>query len=225
MKKTNPFLVIAAFVISFSSPVFINAQEDEEDEKKLIREVIFVEVDRPAAPAAPVVEENHGKKGKKKHQEEPPPEETVVDSGGTIPAPPEELKKRGSHWMNKKDKSFSKSEPMISGTTLECIVSFPYKPKELNPGAPVDGKITMKVVIDCKEGKYRYTIKEIKHAANKEEFSGGDVYENVPVCGSLFLPDPQWKRIKSFALLKANEVANNLKESMNQPVKVKKDDW
>jgi hypothetical protein len=227
MKKRNTFLVIAAFLFSFSIPLMSSAQEEEEDEKKMIREVIDVQVDKPVvvAPTPTVDPADHKKK--KKNYEEPPPEEVMPDTGSsTIPAPVEELKKRGTAWMGKKEKTFAKVDPVAAGSTLECLVSFIYKPKELNPLAPVEGKITMKVVIDCKEGKYRYTIKDIKHVANRAEFSGGDIYEDVAACGSMALPEPQWKRIKSFSIQKANEVAFNLKETMKHPAKHgKKNDW
>jgi hypothetical protein len=226
MKKRNPFFVIAALVLTVSLPGFVNAQ-DEEDERKMIREVIDVQVDRPVTPVTPVTEDPnaHKKKGKKKHEETPPEEIAPVDSGGTIPAPIDELKKRGAHWVKKKDKNFTKSEAVVNGSAVETTVTVPYKPKELNPQAPVDGKITMTVVIDCKVGKYRYTVKDIQHVANKADFSGGDVFEDVAKPGSLYIPDPQWKKIKSFAVQKANEVANSLKASMKEPVKEKKDEW
>jgi hypothetical protein len=221
IKKRKSVFILAAFLLAAALPAF--SQEEEEDEKKMIREVIDVQVDRPPVVAAPAPVETPGKKGKKKKHQDPPPEETApVDSGGTIPAPIPELMKRGNAWMTKKNKDFLKVDPTSSGNTLECLVSFAYKPKELNPGAPVEGKVTMKVIIDCKEGKYRYTIKDIVHTANDADFCGGDVFETIPKCGSMSLPEPSWKKIKSFALAKANIVAGDLKETMKKKVNEKK---
>jgi hypothetical protein len=212
-----------AFLFAATIPLFAQQDEEEEDEKKMIREVVEIQVDRP--PAAPVVVPETPTKGKKKKVEEPPPEVAPVDSGGTMPAPASELKKRGHAWMHKKTKEYVKKDPVESGNNLECYVSFNYKPKELNPSAPSDGTVSMKVIIECKEGKYRYTIKDIKHTATNGKVSGGDVYSDIPACGTMVLPDPEWKRIKSFGLQRGAMVAAQLKEFMKEPVKSKKDAW
>ena len=39
------------------------------------------------------------------------------------------------------------------------------------------------------------------------------------------LPTPEWKKIRSFAMQKANQIAFNLKEFMREAVKDKKNDW
>ena len=107
------------------------------------------------------------------------------------------------------------------------IITFPYKPKELNPVADVQGTITMHVSIDAKEGKYRYTISKLNHSAKNVDYTGGDVYSEVPKCGSMKLPTELWKRIRSEAFKQSGIIANEIKEAMKvsstTPVNI--DEW
>lgn len=226
MKK---IFAIAAFFLA--APFVTTAQEEEEDASKMVREVINVEMERPKpAPkaATPVAEEpTKGKKGKKKPVvEEPAPEEVVDTLPSTMPATVAELNKRANYWYTTKNKKFEKSSGGGSGSQVVCNVKFNYKPKELNPVNDVEGEITMRVTIDCKEGKYRYTIDKIEHKAKRGVCSGGDVFNEVPACGSMNLNSVIWKQIKSAGLSNAKIVAEDLKAKMAQPVPTaSKSDW
>ena len=226
MKK---LLVVAAFFLA--APFVSNAQEEEEDVSKMVREVINVEMEKPkAAPVVtpPPAEQPKGKKGKKKPVVEEPPPEEVIDSAASsmVPATVAELNKRANYWYTTKNKKFEKSSGGGSGSQVVCNVKFNYKPKELNPVNDVEGEITMRVTIDCKEGKYRYTIDKIEHKAKRGTCSGGDVYNEVPACGSMNLNSVIWKQIKSAGLSNAKLVAEDLKAKMAQPVPATgKSDW
>jgi len=228
MKK---LLILAAFFIA--APFVSSAQEEEEDASKMVREVISVEMEKPkvvAVATPPPVEEHKGKKGKKKHVEEPPPvaEEAPVDSGVTemMPATVAELSKRANYWYSTKNKKFEKSSGGGSGSQVVCSIKFLYKPKELNPANDVEGEITMRMTMDCKEGKYRYTVDKIEHKAKRGKSSGGDVFNEVPACGSMNLNSVIWKQIKSAGLTNAKIVADDLKAKMAKPVPTSgKGDW
>jgi hypothetical protein len=215
------------FAMLVVCPVFVSAQEEqEEDPNKMIREVISIEVEKPKYVAPPVVE-TPGKKGKKKHVEEPVVEEMPADTGSNMmPAPVAEIAKRASNWTSVKNKKFQKTNVSNSGSTISCIAVFPYKPKELNPVNDVEGEISMEVLVECKEGKYRYTVHKISHKSKKGVSSGGDVFNDVPECGSMNLNSITWKQIKSAALADANIVAQELKAKMQEPAnQPKKSEW
>lgn len=226
MKK---IIVILLFILGG----FAATAQEKEDESKLIREVVKLDVDKakfaPPKPAAePVVVDTKGKKGKK-HAEPPPPppiEEGVPDTTNPfIPAPQAEVLKRAQNWYTLKNDKIKKSNGTNSGKSVSCNVTFPFKQKVLNPENEVDGNITMDLIIEAKEGKYRYTIKNIKHKANKAGMSCGDVYAIVPECGSMKVSDRTWKLIKKEAFTNAQLVAEDLKEKMNREVESKKDEW
>jgi hypothetical protein len=213
------------------SATFAFSQAAKEDESKMLREVVNVQVDKAkfAAPTAPTPPptETVGKNGKKKLAEAPPAEAAPDTSNPVIPAPLSELVKRAQNWADdNKSKQYTKSN-CAGGKSTVCQVSFPYQIKELNPIDKVEGEITMTVTIDAKEGKYRYTINNIKHKAKVADASGGDIYATVPECGSMKLSDLSWKHIKSAAFADAKTVADDLKDKMAQLSNdaSKKDDW
>jgi len=225
MKKY--FLILVLCLVKL-----VNVAQEKDDEKKMIREVVKLEVDKtkfaPPKAAEPPVTETKGKKGKK-HTEEPPPpppEEGVPDTTNPfVPAPVGEVLKRAQNWYTLKNDKIKKSNGTNSGQTVSCNISFPFKQKVLNPENDVDGTITMELVIEAKEGKYRYTIKNIKHKANKAGMSGGDIYAVVPECGSMKFSDKTWKLVKKEAFADAQIVVDDLKEKMNREVEAKKDEW
>ena len=220
-----------AVVLVFILTGFVVRAQEKEDESKLIREVIKLQVDKtkfaPPKPEPVAVVDPKGKKGKKKVVEEPPPLEAGEPdtTNPFIPAPQAEVLKRAQNWYALKNDKIKKANGTNSGTTVSCNVSFPFKQKALNPENEVDGSIIMNLVIEAKEGKYRYTIKNIKHQAAKAGMSGGDVYAVVPECGSMKVSDRTWKLIKKEAFINAQLVAEDLKEKMNREVEAKNDEW
>lgn len=217
-------LLFAFFVLPLA--VFCQEEEEEEDETKMVREVVNVMVDK-AKYAAPVVPKSEtttgGKKKKKKQQvEEPPPADT---GASTIPAPATELFKRGQIWAKTKFPKYKKTNAATSGSNITCTAVFPYKQKILNPENLVDGEIHMNVIIEAKEGKYRYTIKNIKHVASRQGMSGGDIFLQVPECGSMKITDQTWKQIRSAARGNIQVVVDELKEKMKHDSDKKKDEW
>ncbi len=221
--------VILVLVLFLSG--FVVIAQEKEDETKLIREVVKLQVDKnkfaPPKPATPEpVAETKGKKGKKKVEEPPPPEAGEPDTTNPfIPAPQAEVLKRAQNWYTLKDNKIKKANGTNSGEKVSCNVTFPFKQKVLNPVDDVDGTISMDLIIEAKEGKYRYTIKNIKHQARKSGMSGGDIYAIVPECGSMKVSDKTWKLIKKEAFINAQLVAEDLKEKMNREVEGKKDEW
>ncbi|MDI1356092.1 MAG: hypothetical protein PSX36_14330 [bacterium] len=127
---------------------------------------------------------------------------------------PADLLKRASKWMKAEAPLYKISGVGTSASNAECTASFPVKPKEINPQIDFTGKITMKVRIECKAGKYRYTISEIKHISKSGDANGGSVDNVVPECGSMSMADNTWKKLKGEALRCAGIVANDLKNAM-----------
>ena len=212
-------------LILFFLPI-IGVSQDKEDPAKMFRDVVNVEVDRAkyGTKPAPAVTATVDPKAKKKKVEEPPQE--VVDTlPPMMPAPANDILKRAQAWYISKATKYVKSNGSNSGKSVSCNASFIFKQKELNPENDVDGKITMDVIIDAKEGKFRYTIKNIKHVANKQGMSGGDIYAKVPECGSMSLGDRTWKHIKAEAFIGAQIIIDELKVKMKEEVVSEKEEW
>lgn len=148
---------------------------------------------------------------------------TEVVIKDSIPA--KELLKRATHWAQSKHAKYEKINAVGGNTKVELDAFFKIKPKELNPTQDYTGKIIMHVKIEVKDGKYKYTINQIKHVADNGKNSGGDIAKNIPECGSMFLPDLTWKKIKSEALKDANFVAEDIKDAFSAPVKETSEDW
>lgn len=149
---------------------------------------------------------------------------TEVITTDSIPA--SELLKRAVNWIKVESLKYKKSTGTTAGTKAECTASFPVKPKELNPEVDYTGKVTMKVVIECKDSKYRYTVSDIKHISKNGERTGGSIDNIVPECGSNYMHDIVWKKLKGEALRGAAQVVADLKEGMNKAADdAKHDDW
>ncbi|MDF2451346.1 MAG: hypothetical protein K0S26_850 [Bacteroidota bacterium] len=203
MKLTKLFCAFM-FLASISR---LSAQEAKTDEKK-IQEVVSIMADPISMPP---------------------------DAEGNVPAdtnPPKgmavsEILKRAVNFVKTESKKYTKGNGVTTGSKAECVISFPYKPKELNPSADVQGSISMHVSIEAKEGKYRYTISKISHNAKIADYSGGDVYSEVPKCGSMKMPPDLWKRIRSEAFKQSSIVVADLKEAMlvSSTTPVNTDEW
>ena len=140
--------------------------------------------------------------------------------------PPGELLKRAVNWVKLEQDGYTKSAGVTTGTKAECNVAFPVKPKDLNPQCDYTGKILMKVLIECKDNKYKYTVSHIKHVSAGGKTSGGSVDNIVPECGSMVMPDITWKKLKGEALARAGSIAADIKEGMKKSSsESEKEEW
>lgn len=187
--KASLSLVLLVFALNAT------AQEPKKEEKK-IQEVVFID----AEPKAMVAN--------------PDGSFPAADTAKLGPMNSGEILKRAVNFVKIESTKYVKGSGVTTGSKAECLAIFVYKTKELNPIADADGTFTMHVSIDAKEGKYRYTISKINHVAKNAEFSGGDIYGDVPKCGSMKLPPQVWKQMRSQALKHAAFLASDLKEAM-----------
>lgn len=154
------------------------------------------------------------------------PETKLMEVIPTDSLPASELVKRAVFWMKQESLKYKKTNATTTGNKVECMASFPVKPKELNPEVDYTGKITMKVVIECKDSKYRYTVSEIKHISKSGNTNGGNIDNVVPECGSMGMNEITWKKLKGQALTISAEVALDIKAGMAQePTEAKEDEW
>ncbi len=137
-----------------------------------------------------------------------------------------DLMKRATSWISREESTYIKTGGTTSGTKAECIASFPIKPKELNPQVDYTGKINMKVMIEVKNSRYRYTVYDIRHESKSGRTTAGSIDNEVPECGSVAMTDYIWKKVKAQALHNAAKVVADLKEGMSEdPVEVNDDEW
>jgi hypothetical protein len=128
--------------------------------------------------------------------------------------PASELLKRAVNWIKMENPKYKKTSGTTTAAKAECIASFPVKPKELNPGVDYSGKITMKVVIECKDSKYRYIVSDIKHISKNGLATAGSIDNKVPECGSMSMDENCWKKLRGEALKNAALVVSDLKDGM-----------
>ncbi len=146
----------------------------------------------------------------------------------TIPTdsvPGTELLKRAVNWVKLDVPKYDKLNGLSTSGKVECTASFSIAPKELNPQCDHTGTITFKVVIECKDRKYRYTISHIKHTSKSGKTSGGNFDNVVPDCGSMIMTELQWKKVKGEAIKCVNFVINDIKEAMVLDSKGFGDEW
>jgi hypothetical protein len=202
--KLSRLFYIAAVLFSINS---LSAQEAKKDEKK-IQEVVTMMAD--PLPSTPNADGS-----------------LPVDTNPPKGMAASEILKRAVNFVKMENKKYTKGNGVTTGSKAECVVTFDYKPKELNPTADVQGTITMHLSIDAKEGKYRYTISKLNHNAKNGDYTGGDIYGEVPKCGSMKLPPDMWKRIRSEAFKQSTLLATDLKEAMkiSSSTPVNSDEW
>lgn len=150
-----------------------------------------------------------------------------ADTTGPKPMAQTEILKRAVNFAKIESPKYVKGNAITTAGKAEFTANFKYKPKELNPQADVEGSFTMHVSIEAKQGKYRYTISKINHVAKNAEYSGGNVYSDVPTCGSMKLPDVMWKQMRSEAIKQAMTIVSELKEAMKIPSdkQIDKEEW
>jgi hypothetical protein len=198
--------LFCAFAFIFATSVAV-AQEPKKDEKK-IQEVVTL--DPVSAP--PVINADGS---------------TQEDTAGPKPINSVEILKRAVNFVKIESTKYVKGSGVTTGTKAECVATFKYRPKELNPQAEVEGSYTMHLSVEAKEGKYRYTISKITHIAKNADYSGGDINSEVPKCGSMKMSPELWKRIRGEAMKQSTVLISELKAAMKigSDVKNDKDEW
>jgi hypothetical protein len=84
----------------------------------------------------------------------------------------------------------------------------------------------MRVIIECKDNKYKYTVDHIKHVSTSGKTSLGSIDNIIPECGSMIMPDLTQKKLKGEALKYAGSIASEIKLSMKKSSdEVEKGDW
>jgi len=140
--------------------------------------------------------------------------------------PASELLKRAVNWVKVESNKYVKASGATTGSKVECSITFFTKPKELNPEVDYTGKITMKVSVECKDSKYRYTINQIRHVSKSGQTNGGSIDNVIPECGSMNMGDIVWRKLKGEAVKDANLVLADLKLGMEKASDdVPKDEW
>lgn len=155
----------------------------------------------------------------------PKKETKITEVVNTDSLPSSELLKRAVNWVKLESAKYDKANGVTTGTKAEVNVSFVVKPKELNPPCDYTGNATMKVIIECKDNKYRYTISNIKHVSKSGKTTGGSIDNNVPECGSMIMSDLIWKKIKGECIRCANSLVADIKEGMLKDSKGAGDEW
>jgi len=170
-----------------------------------------------SATSAPKAEDEFGAKKN---------ETKITEVVTTDSVPSSELLQRAVNWIKVESLKYKKASGTTSSSKAECTASFPVKPKQLNPEVDYTGKITMKVVIECKASKYRYTVSDIRHVSKNGRTTGGSIDNLVPECGSNAMNEMVWKKLKGEAMRGAGLVVQDLKEGMQKASnEVPSDDW
>jgi hypothetical protein len=142
--------------------------------------------------------------------------ETKIFEVITLPdsADQKELNMRADIWLKKESNLYKKTNGSQSNNKTECTISFQIKPKIINPEIDYTGKISMKLVIECKVGRYKYTISDIKHTSKNGKATGGSIDNTVPECGTMHITEIEWKKIKGEALQNVKKVSDEIKPIM-----------
>lgn len=148
----------------------------------------------------------------------------VISPPDSVPA--SELLNRAVNWVKIESAKYGKTNGITTGSKAECIATFTVKPKELNPDCDYTGKITMKVIIECKDKRYKYTITQIKHISKSGKSNGGNFENIIAECGSMIMGDLIWKKLKGEAIKCANSIVSEIKINMLKPsIDAGKDNW
>lgn len=89
-----------------------------------------------------------------------------------------------------------------------------------------EGLVKYTLTIQCKDGRYKYTLEDFIHECTVGYGSGGNLNNKKPDCGNFSLPKAGWEDIKSQAVSYANHLELSIEEGMNNSPKTSKsNDW
>lgn len=78
------------------------------------------------------------------------------------------------------------------------------------------GNVYAKITIQCKDGRYKYSITDLvhEHRTVKNDVSGGNLENEKPICGTLFMPKKQWEAVKECTNEKVKALIAKLTKEM-----------
>jgi hypothetical protein len=83
-----------------------------------------------------------------------------------------------------------------------------------------DSRVEFTIKISIKDSKYRYRIINFSHISNYDasKYSGGNLNDPKPDCGTLFMSKKGWKQVKKQTDIEINLLIISLKETINQAI-------
>lgn len=149
--------------------------------------------------------------------------EVVTNTSDSVSS--SEYIKRANNWLKVEKKEYEIKPGTVTGSKIEFSAIFLVKPKELNPEVDYNGKVTMNVLIECKDNRYKYTIYDIKHISKTGKATGGSIDNIVPECGGMIMGEVPWKKLRGEALKLAGKVAKDIKDGMSIDSGSSQDEW
>lgn len=135
----------------------------------------------------------------------------------------DELYKRAAEWSKKYTKiEDNKADgKYVSKAIIKSKYPAPMK------GYFHDGEIIAKVMIACKEGKYKYEITDITHSSTRG--NGGKIENKIPECGKYTLTLEGWGAIRGQVKTEIPKLVESLKAAMTKAAPAtagkSKEDW
>jgi hypothetical protein len=91
---------------------------------------------------------------------------------------------------------------------------------------PAAGIVRFSFQIQCKDGRYKYTISDCIHEkSGSYQYSGGNLCQEKPVCGTFLMPKATWTNIKKDFVFQMLLVINELKTEMSSAKANNKENW
>lgn len=89
------------------------------------------------------------------------------------------------------------------------------------------GHVSFKLTIQCKDGRYRYSVTDFVHQDRlHSSFTGGPLENERPQCGTFNMPRKSWEKIKSETAARVERFVAEMKATMNgSTVFSANDDW
>ena len=89
------------------------------------------------------------------------------------------------------------------------------------------GRIWFSLKIQCKDGRYRYEVYDCTHEGTAgRKYNGGDLCQDKPDCGTLFIPKKIWGNIKIDFIEQVNLLVKDIqKEMANASSSNTSNDW
>ena len=110
--------------------------------------------------------------------------------------------------------------------TGKIIVKGRFK---LKPTMVMAGTVDFRMDIQVKDGRYKYTIKDLDHkccVGNTSPANGGNIKDERPDCGTFRFTMKGWRQVKDATVSEVNTLVLLLKNKMDiTSVESEEDDW